>query len=393
MRIVVHDYSGHAFPVQLSRSLASRGHQVLHLYSASFTTPQGDLAKRADDPAGFQPEPIHLAQRVDKSNFAKRRQADIEHGNKVVERIKTFKPEVVLSGNGPLDAQRLILKHTQASGGKFVFWVQDLIGQAVMRLIGKKWKGVGKAVGAYYINMENKLLAQSDKVIVIAEDFRPHLPASIRNTPRVEVVENWAVLDEISVKDRQNDWGRGQGFTEGLNFLYSGTLGMKHNPDLLVRLAAELSESGRMIVVSEGQSVDYLKGQATDLNIKNLHLLPFQPFASMPEMLGSADVLVAILEPDAGVFSVPSKVLTYLCAGRPLLLAVPPENLAARIVANNGAGLVVPPGDGEAFIAAARTLISDGDKRKAMGANARAYAEKTFNIRSITDKFERILST
>jgi glycosyltransferase involved in cell wall biosynthesis len=361
------------------------------LYSASFTTPQGDLAKRGDDPPGFQPEPIVLAERVDKSNLAARRKADVAHGRKVAARIATFHPEVVLSGNTPLDAQKLILEHTQSHGGKFIFWVQDLIGQAAMRLLGKKWGGLGRIVGAHYVSLENKLLARSDKIVVIAEDFRPHLPASVRNTPRVEVVENWAVLAEIPERPRFNDWGIQHGFAEGLTFLYSGTLGLKHNPGLLVSLAESLAGVGRVVVVSEGASVEFLKRQMAEKGLENLHVLPFQPFASMAEMLATADVLVAILEPDAGVFSVPSKVLTYLCAGRPLLLAVPPENLAARIVSSQGAGLVVPPNDEAGFLAAAKELASDEGLRSRLGRAARDYAERTFAIEAITDKFERIL--
>ena len=44
LRIAVHDYSGHPFQVQLSRALAERGHEVLHLYSTRFQTPRGPLA-------------------------------------------------------------------------------------------------------------------------------------------------------------------------------------------------------------------------------------------------------------------------------------------------------------------------------------------------------------
>lgn len=391
MRIVVHDYSGHAFPVQLSRSLAARGHQVLHLHSASFTTPQGPLKKRDDDPAGFQPEPIVLPEQVDKSNNFKRRKADIDHGNRVVERLKTFKPEVVLSGNTPLDAQRLILSHAQSQGGKFVFWVQDLIGQAVMRLIGKKGFGLGKLVGMHYVNMENSMLERSDKIVVISEDFRPHLPASVRNTPKVEVVENWALIDEIPLMPRENKWSIAQGFSEGLNFVYSGTLGMKHNPELLVQLASQLANKGRLIVISEGQSIEFLKQRMLELKLENMHLLPFQPFETMPQVLAASDVLVAILEPDAGVFSVPSKVLTYLCANKPLLMAMPQENLAARIVTENGAGIVVGPDDCLGFVQAAQQLVDHPETREKMGAAARSYAERTFNIDLITNKFEKIL--
>jgi hypothetical protein len=41
MRIAVCDYCGHPFQVQLSRQLARRGHDVLHLHSADFVTPKG----------------------------------------------------------------------------------------------------------------------------------------------------------------------------------------------------------------------------------------------------------------------------------------------------------------------------------------------------------------
>ena len=60
MRIVVHDYSGHPFQVQLSRELARRGHNVLHLHFAGFQTPKAALVRRSDDPPTFAVEAIDL---------------------------------------------------------------------------------------------------------------------------------------------------------------------------------------------------------------------------------------------------------------------------------------------------------------------------------------------
>jgi len=101
--------------------------------------------------------------------------------------------------------------------------------------------------------------------------------------------------------------------------------------------------------------------------------------------------LLVLLEPDAGVFSVPSKVLTYHCAGRAILGAIPAENLAARTIEANGAGVVVDPGDSDRFIAAARSLIDDPARRIAMGSSARVAAEETFDIDVITDEFLSVL--
>ena len=135
---------------------------------------------------------------------------------------------------------------------------------------------------------------------------------------------------------------------------------------------------------------DYLKEKKHEHSLENLVLMPFQSFKKLPMVLASADVLLAILEPDAGVFAVPSKVLTYLCAERPLLLAVPFENLAARIVKENKAGICVGPNDIDGFIKFSETFMHDGKLRERVGKNARKYAENTFNIEKITDKFERI---
>src|SRR5690606_41233874 len=73
MRILVHDFAGHPFQVQLSRSLAQRGHEVVHAYCASLqTTPRGALEPQPDDPAGFRVEPISLRHPITKYSFVRR---------------------------------------------------------------------------------------------------------------------------------------------------------------------------------------------------------------------------------------------------------------------------------------------------------------------------------
>ena len=103
-------------------------------------------------------------------------------------------------------------------------------------------------------------------------------------------------------------------------------------------------------MVSEGLGADRLRGPAGATRVDNLRLLPFQPWEDLPDMLGAADVLLVLLEAEAGAFSVPSKILTCLCAGRPILAAMPAANLGARTIAAAGAGIVVAPGEPEQFL-------------------------------------------
>ena len=83
--------------------------------------------------------------------------------------------------------------------------------------------------------------------------------------------------------------------------------------------------------------------------------------------------------------------LSYLCAGRPILAAIPAENLAARTIERAGAGLVVPATDEESFLLAAKLLRSDDALRASAGHKARAYAESTFDTDTITDRFQDVI--
>ncbi|WP_278258685.1 glycosyltransferase [Nocardioides convexus] len=182
-------------------------------------------------------------------------------------------------------------------------------------------------------------------IVVIAPSFVP-VHEKWGTADKVSVIPNWAPLDEIVPTERKNDWATEHGLDDVQTLVYSGTLGLKHNPALLVRLAKATIDAGRpvrLVVVNSGPAVDVLRDEAARLGVE-VTLLPFQPYERLPEVLGTGDLLVVLLEQEAGAFSVPSKTLSYLCAGRPVLGLMPSENLASALVGRAG-GKVLPPSD------------------------------------------------
>jgi colanic acid biosynthesis glycosyl transferase WcaI len=265
-----------------------------------------------------------------------------------------------------------------------------VISAAARRVLGRRSRLVGVAAETAVGILERRLLRGSDAVVVISEDFVPLLHRWGVDEKRVTVIENWAPLDELPVLPRENAWSREQGLDGRFVFLYSGTLGFKHDPSLLLELARWAGRNEAVVVVvSAGLGLDWLARHGA--GEPSLRLLPYQPYERLPEVLASADVLVALLERDAGIFSVPSKVLTYLCAGRPLLVSVSGDNLAARVVERAATGVVVPPNDPEALVAAAAALSAEPARRDELGRRARAYAEAAFDLETIADRFEQVL--
>src|SRR5581483_858173 len=148
-----------------------------------------------------------------------------------------FRPDVVLSSNTPLIVQRALLRTAHAHGARFVFWQQDVISAAARRVLGRRSRLAGAAAEKAVGVLERRLLRASDAVVVISDDFLPLLRRWGIEERRVSVIENWAPLDELPVLPRDNDWAREQGLVDRFVLLYSGTLGFKHDPSLLLDLA------------------------------------------------------------------------------------------------------------------------------------------------------------
>jgi glycosyltransferase involved in cell wall biosynthesis len=391
MKILVHDYAGHPFQVHLSRQMAVRGHDVTHAYFADDPGPKGVLQRLPGDPPGLRFVGISIGRAYDKGSLLARHVNDLEYGRRAAEMITRLRPDVVISGNTPTESQTAIVQASKTVKAAVVHWLQDFYSVAATKLLRKRLGPVGGAIGLYYQYLERRQLRASDAVVIITDDFRPLASAWAGSDDRIHTIENWASLDDIPVLPKDNAWSRQHGMAQTFSFLYSGTLGLKNSPQFLVKLAQDCGPAAAVAVVGQGVGIKQLEAAKAEHRLDTLTLLPLQPSERFPEVLATGDVLIALVEADAGSFSVPSKVQSYLCAGRPILLAAPADNLAARVVAREAAGIVVGPYDQDGFVAAAIRLRDDPALRERMGANARAYAERTFHIMTIVDRFEEVV--
>jgi colanic acid biosynthesis glycosyl transferase WcaI len=392
MRILVHDYAGHPFQIHLSYRLAIRGHDVTHAYFSENPGPKARFTQPADNTSRLRFHGITIRKGYDKTSLFQRRFNDREYGRLVACLIERIRPDVVISGNTPTEAQSRILKASQVVQARFVYWLQDFYSIAVTVLLRRRIGILGAPVGWFYRLLERHQLRSSDAVVAITDDFVPLAASWSGSESKVTVIENWAAVDDFPLLPKTNAWSCKHECDSPVNFVYSGTLGLKHKPELLVQLADQSWRDTSVIVAAEGVGVQELTLARTAHGLQRLKLLPLQSPDDLPQVLATADVLVAMIDSEAGHFAVPSKVQSYLCAGRPILLAAPRENLAARTVIRADAGIVVDPNDSEGFVAAAAKLRADPHLRARMGANGRAYAERTFNLERIADAFERVLS-
>jgi colanic acid biosynthesis glycosyl transferase WcaI len=395
MDIIIHDYAGHPFQLQLSRELARRGNCVTHQYCASYTSGKGAVGRTVDDPDRFSVEPFTMAADFARYSPVRRVVQELKYGALVGKRLRASGACLVVMCNIPLLAHAVAAAILRWSRMPMIFWQQDVysdaIGTAARQRLGQY---AGGAVAWIADRLERFVSRSSAHVIAISETFTEVLRRWDIAPEKVTIIQNWAALSELPVCPRDNEWARSHDLVNREVVLYSGTLGFKHNPKIFIDIAKALERSipsARVVVISEGQGRSLLESEQRRLRLDNLVLLDYQAYEALPEILASADVLIVVLEPDAGRYSVPSKVLNYLCAARPILGVIPPENDVAAILYSSGAGIAVDPGKHQRAIAELMILLAQPATRIRMGTAGRHYAEATFDISEIGGRFESVL--
>ena len=394
MRINMHDFSGHPFQVQLSRELARRGHEVVHEYSHQYVTGHGRLEVSSADPATLTIRSVQTDLPYRKYELLGRGRFELNYARAWQQNLRRNSYDVVVACNVPLFTLAKMRRYFGRTAIPWVLWHQDVYSLGVAAEAHRRLpRYLSSIVGGWLQRLEAKQVNTADAVVAIGPGFVEQYRLWNLDPSHVSVVPNWAPLDEVVPADRNNSWARGHGLREdAIRLLYAGTLGRKHNPLLLLDILDATRAQGvraALTVVSEGIGADELRRASHGR--QDVRILGYQPAERLGEVLASADVLLALLEPDAARFSIPSKIFTYFAAGRPTVALVPDGNPCVEDVRAAG-GHVSPPTKAGAE-AAARWITQhrEASTLKRLGHQARALAEERFDIRRIGDTFESIL--
>ncbi|MEO3761578.1 glycosyltransferase family 4 protein [Mycobacterium sp. B14F4] len=390
MRLVIHDYSGHPGQVHLSRELARRGHTVEHQFCASYTTGRGATERRPGDPPNFSVRALELGGEFARYSPLVRLKQELHYAPIAARAIRDARPDVAVLSNVPLLSLFLLAWLLRRRGVPYVFWQQDVYSDAIGVVARQKLRAPGAVVGWLAARAERSVARGAAAIVPISDTFLDQLDRWGVHRSKIRIIPNWGAIDEMPLRPRQNPWAQAHGLTDVPVVMYAGTLGLKHDPSVLAHLAKNVPEGCRVVVVSQGQGRQWLESNAGDA--PSLTLLDYQPYEQLPDMLASADVLVVVLEKDASRYSVPSKVLNYFCAGRPVLGLLPTDNAVAHMIDSADAGIVHNPTDMPTASAAVNGLLGDPAARDRMGNAARDYAEKTFDVSVVGDLFESVVT-
>ena len=382
----MHDFAGHPFQAELSNELAESGFTLVH----SFFGHVGPTKALAEDVYGngrIEFQKIALKQEYEVHNLPKRILFELKLAGKLLSIHYRFRPHVTIYANTPLIAATVFRFFVPKSD--FILWHQDIFSKAIgMRFnSGTKDRSISQRLQIYVVEiLERRLVRKSNQVICISDAFLSVYDKWLVDPNKVSMIENWAPLNQIQFDPKIRST------RSKFKLIYAGTLGLKHNPHLLIQLIEEMGKmsiEGELVIISEGDGANYLKNK-TNLN-NSISVIGYVSIADLNQKLADADIAFMLLEEGASEFSVPSKTYSYLAAGKCVVAFAPKGNAASLAIAKAG-GFVFTP-DMEGVMKAARLIFSlSKEEILKIELQARNYAELNFNVANKMILFREIIA-
>lgn len=253
-------------------------------------------------------------------------------------------------------------------------------------------------LGRWLHRFEHAAYRNAAGAVVLCDGFKRALVAEGYPPGRIHLVRSPVDVQSIRpVPGQGEDFRRRFGLApDDFVVLFAGSMGLKQGLDNVVRAAARVAPEHprcKWILVGDGETRGDVERLIQALNVGSVvHLLPFQPPGEMSAMFSSADVLLLNQLSAVKDTVIPSKLLTYMAAGKPVIAAVNASSEGAELLRAAQGGVVIPPEDPAALAAAVRNLAAEPARRLDMGRANRAFAVDHFDQDKIMRQLDEFVA-
>ena len=195
---------------------------------------------------------------------------------------------------------------------------------------------------------------------------------------KIHVIPNWTDEKEVELIRMPNEVRSRHGIPgDAFVVMYAGSIGAACGLDSVIRAFGKLDSQPRIHLIIAGTGSKLTDEQALAKKIGNprVHFHTPWPAAETSVVLASADLFILPTYGDQSLVSVPSKLITYMLAARPILCCADEHSDIARTIRKAACGWSIPASDPDtmARMIAALSHESSSDLRQ-LGEQGREYA-------------------
>jgi glycosyltransferase involved in cell wall biosynthesis len=171
---------------------------------------------------------------------------------------------------------------------------------------------------------------------------------------------------------------------------FAGVLGYSQDLDTVIEAARLLDSRANLVFYIVGDGVEKKRLEAKAKGMKNVRFLAMLQKNEYAELLHASDACLVTLRKIVQTPVVPSKILSIMAAGKPVIAGLPLAGDAPKLIEEARCGICVEPENAAALVEAVLGLMSDNELALAFGNNGRAYAETHLSIKSCVALYESI---
>jgi len=247
--------------------------------------------------------------------------------------------------------------------------------------------------------LDRKIAHSAKALIVISERFLETYAAE-RGVPaeRIHVVQNWGDSSAIEVDARGAHAIRQRyGISDqAVLAVYGGNIGAAAGVETVIHAFEYLwnEDNLYLLIAGAGSRLATCQELVKEKGLQNrvFFYTPW-PKEHTGVVLGAADFLLLPTQGNQSLVSVPSKLISYMLSGHPVLAMVHEDSDTAALIRKAQAGWIIPPDDPVQTAAALKAIASSApEELRACGVRALDYALSNLSREENLSRILRLLS-
>ncbi|MBQ9163109.1 MAG: glycosyltransferase family 4 protein [Clostridia bacterium] len=302
--------------------------------------------------------------------------------------------DLVMYPTPPVTHVKTVKYIKKRDGAKSYLLLKDIFPQNAVDIGMMSKSGVKGLLYKHFRKQEKELYAMSDRIGCMSQANVDYLlahnpevnPAKVEICPNSVEVVDMRITDGARVEIREK-------YEIPLDkkvFVYGGNLGRPQGiPFLLECLKKQVDNSGAyFLIVGDGTEYGKLAAWFNETKPSNMKLMKRLPKEDYDKMVAACDVGMIFLDHRFTIPNFPSRLLSYMQAGLPVLACTDPNTDVGKVIVDGKFGWWCESNDAEAFSAKVSDAL--GADIGQMKENAFAYLGDHYTVegayRTICDK-------
>ena len=270
-----------------------------------------------------------------------------------------------------------------------VLWVQDIWPDALVNtgFIKNDWILRIVGLGVRYI------YRFSDTILIQSEAFRPSVEKWTSKRDNIWYFPNSAEDMTFELSTESQCSRVANAVAQGFSVVFAGNIGTAQSCETIIATAKMLQgvENIKFYLIGNGSMADTIAKSIEAEGLDNVVMTGQVPAEAMSLIYASASVLLLTLRDESALsVTIPSKLQSYLAAGKPIIASCNGE--PAKVVNNANGGIACPAGDANALAEAVLKLYKmPTEERARIGKNGQEYFETHYRLQNRVKELVSIL--